>query len=322
MKSRNVIKLMAILVAVIGINIAGCKKDKTTPTSTTPDPSSLTQLTKDDNQVQSSDNEISNDANAVLSSSKVNSVRENFKGMDSVAPPANCIITIDTVGTNQVITFVYNGLNTNGTFSRTGTVIVTKALGVKWLTINASITIQYVNLAVTRIASGKQFIYNGTMTWTNISGGLILNLNGTGTVTHQITGNMSITFDDGTQRTWTVNRQRVWSGTYPLALVLSESGFGTSGTYNNCTEYGTNRNGEAFFTQVSPTTPVVFNETCLWVPNSGVLIHSIPSTPKSATITFGYNSSDQLVSSGDCATYYQLVWTWKTSTGTLYAPIL
>jgi hypothetical protein len=332
MKAKNLFKLMAILVAVIGISIAGCKKDKTTtPTTTTPDPSSLQQLANDDNQVTASDNEMTNDANGVLSSSKVNSVRSRVQGMDTMAPPANCTITIDTVGSNQVITLVYNGLNTTGTFSKTGTVIITKALGVKWSTQNASVTIQFVNLTITKVSSGKSFIYNGTRTWTNISGGLIVNLGSTSvpttSVTHQITGNMSITFDNGTQRTWTVNRQRVWTGTFPTALVLSASGFGSSNGYNNCTEYGTNRNGELFYTQVNPSTPVVFSEACLWVPISGVLVHSIPSTPKSGTITYGYvynsnNNSFTLATSGTCADAYQLAWTWKTYSGTLFGVIL
>jgi hypothetical protein len=319
MKTRNLLKLMAILIAVVGINIAGCKKDKTTPASTSPDPSSLSQLAQDDNQVQASDNEIMNDGNTALSSN-------SSKSMDTTAINS-CTISVDTVGTNLVITLVYNGFNTAHSFSRTGTVIITKPLGSHWVNAGCAVTFNYVNLAITKISTGKQFIFNGTRTWTNVSGGLIINLGSTTTpttsVTHQITGAMQITFENGTQRTWTIYRQRVWSGKWPNALVMSASGFGTSGIYNDCVEFGTNRNGEAFYTQIHPSTPVVFNEGCLWLPISGSLTHSIPNVPKSATITYGYSynagtNSYQLATSGTCADAYELAWTWKTYTGTLY----
>ena len=167
MKSRNVIKLMAILVAVIGINIAGCKKDKTT--TTTPDPSSLTQLAKDDAQVQASDDEISSDANGALTSTTSSS-----KGMDTTI--SSCIITVDTVGTNLQITLLYSGFCTGHSFSRTGTVIITRPLGVQWKTAGCAVTYQYVNLQITKVTTGKTFIFNGTRTWTNVSGGLIIDL--------------------------------------------------------------------------------------------------------------------------------------------------
>ncbi len=315
MKSRNVIKLMAILVAVIGINIAGCKKDKTT--TTTPDPSSLTQLAKDDAQVQASDDEISSDANGALTSTTSSS-----KGMDTTI--SSCIITVDTVGTNLQITLLYSGFCTGHSFSRTGTVIITRPLGVQWKTAGCAVTYQYVNLQITKVTTGKTFIFNGTRTWTNVSGGLIIDLGhgGSSPVVHQITGAMTITFEDGSQRIWNISRQRSWAGTFPTALTVTVSGFGSNSGYSSLVEYGTDRNGEAFYSSIN--TPIIYNNTCTtyqWTPIWGAIEHQIPNVPKSATVTYGYNSSDVLVTEGDCATVFQLAYNVKGTPGTLYFPI-
>jgi hypothetical protein len=315
MKSRNVIKLMAILVAVIGINIAGCKKDKTT--TTTPDSSSLSQLAKDDAQVQASDDEISNDANSVLSSG-------SSKSMDTTIVSCNISVDSLTHGDTIVYTLVYNNYSTVHGFSRTGTVEIEILKGVHWRNPGATVTFKYISLSIEKISSGKTFIFNGTRTWTNISGGLIINLGhgGLSPVVHQITGNMAITFDDGTQRIWTISRQRSWSGTFPGSLTVTVSGFGTSGSYSNLVEYGANRKGEAFYSSIN--TPIIYNNTCTtyqWTPIWGAIEHQIPSVPKSAIVTYGYNSSDVLVTEGDCATVFQLAYNVKGTTGTIYFPI-
>jgi PKD repeat protein len=277
-----------------------------------PDPSSLEQLSKDDLQFEASDDEIQNDANAVLSTNGDTTI-------------SSCAISTDTVGTNLQFTLVYNGFNIGHNFSRTGTVIITKLLAVQWRTTGCAVTYQYVNLAITKISSGKTFVYNGTRTWTNISGGLIDQLgtlSSINPVVQQVTGAIEITFDDGTQRTWNIARQKSWSGTYPSALTVTVSGFGSSAGYTNLIVYGTNRNGEVFYAQIN--TPILYNESCFdyqWTPIWGALVYQIPATPKSATVTFGYNSNDVLVTEGACAVYYQMAWTWKSYSGTDYFPI-
>lgn len=313
MKTRNVLKLMAILIAVVGINIAGCKKEKT---STTPDPSSLQQLSKDDAQVQATDDQITSDANGVLSGSS-----------KSITTDTNLIVTVDstTHGDTIVYTLKYSGYNAwpHPSFSRTGIVLVEILKGVRWDQPLATVTFKYENLVVEKISSGKTFTFNGTRTWENVSGGLIINLHGSTTVTHQITGAMTITFDDGSQRIWTISRQRVWGGTFPAALTVTVSGFGSAAGYNNLVEYGTNRKGEAFYTQINTPILYVYN-SCLafqWIPIWGVIEYQIPSVPKSATLTFGYNSSDALVPYGNCADYFRLDWVVKTNNGTDYFQI-
>jgi hypothetical protein len=197
--------------------------------------------------------------------------------------------------------------------------------GVHWSSAGCIVTFEYINLAIEKVSTGKTFTYNGTRQYENVSGGLTKYLgNGTTTsVTRQITGALQITFDNGATRTWNISRQRIWAGTYPAALTVTASGFGIAGGYSNLVDYGTDRNGEVFYGQVN--TPILYSyNNCmsyLWLPIWGVIVYQIPSVPKSGTVTFGYNSSDALVTEGTCADYYQLGWVVKTKSGTLYYEI-
>jgi hypothetical protein len=86
------------------------------------------------------------------------------------------------------------------------------AQGVHWKDQGAQITLTFHDLKITRVSDNKSITINGTQTYTNVSGGLLINLLTLGTITHSITSsNMSITFDDGTQRTWNVAKQRVYT---------------------------------------------------------------------------------------------------------------
>jgi len=308
MKTKNGIKLFAILIAVIGISIAGCKKDKSDNTDNT-DTKSMQQLSKDEVAVESATGDVLNDANTILSG-----------GLGKSMP---CNVTIDSVSHSTIDTIAYyltfNGLNCSGTHMRTGNAIIKKAVGTHWINPGATVSITYVNLQVTKVSSGKSLTFNGTKTWENVSGGLVVQLGGSVTsITHRITGAIQATFDDGTTRTWNIARQRVFTGTLGQ-LVITESGFGSADGYNNLVVWGTNRNGEAFYTQL--TSPVAFKQACGWDPVSGIKIHQIPSDNKSATITFGYNDSNQPVTGSDCPTRYKLDWVKGSHSGTLYLPL-
>jgi len=319
MKTKTIIRQAIVLIAISTISIvSGCKKDRTSDV-TTPDTSSLQQLAQDDAQVQSSDNEIINDGNSALTA-------HSNKAVDSTAINS-CTITVDTNATKDSlqITMHYNGYNTGHNFTRTGFVVITKPLGKAWSVAGCSVQFKYENLYITKVSSGKKFEFNGSRTFTNVSGGRIIDLGSTTTPTdsveHSITGAMQITFENGTTRTWNISRTRTWTGTYPSALVLTVSNIpgSSSGGYNNLVEYGTNRNGEAFYTSIN--TPIVYSESCNWDPIWGGFTHQIPGVSKSATVTFGYNSSDALVTQGACADFYKLDWVIKNNSGTIYLPL-
>ena len=317
MKAKTIFRKAIILVVICTISVVtGCKKDRTTEVSS-PDTSSLQQLAKDDAQVQASDNEITNDVNNAITS-------KSAKAVDSIYA---CTITVDTIGANKdtlQITMVYAGFNAGHNFTRTGTVIVTKPLGIPWSAQNCSVNFKYESLSITKVSTGKKFIFNGNRLFTNVSGGRIVDLGSTtiptSSVEHSITGAMQITFEDGTTRTWNISRTRTWGGTYPSALTLTVGSTGaSSGGFSNLVEYGTNRNGEAFYTSIN--TPILYSQACGWNPIWGGFTHQIPGIPKSATVTFGYNISDQQVTEGTCADFYKLDWVIKTNHGTIYLPL-
>ena len=317
MKAEVIFRKAIILIVISTISVvSGCKKDRKNEV-TNPDTSSLQQLAKDDTQVQSSDNEITNDVNNAITSN-------SSKSIDSIPPINACTITVDTIGFGKDtlrITMVYNGFNTGHNFTRTGIVVVTKPLGVSWSTQNCSVNFKYENLFITKVSTGKTFEFNGNRTFTNVSGGRIMDLGNTAmSVEHKITGDMQITFENGTTRTWTISRTRTWRGTYPSDLTLTVGSTGASnGIYTNLVESGTNRNGEAFFTSIN--TPILYSQACGWDPIWGSFTHQIPSIPKSATVTYGYNSSYQLVTQGDCADFFKLDWVIKNNSGSIYYQI-
>ena len=111
MKTKNLIQMAAVLIAVIGLSTAGCKKDKTTKDDNT-NTTSMQQLSKDEQMVESSSDDVLNDANSVLSGS-------GGKGIEGIP----CNVTVDSstvVGDTITYDITFNGLNCNGNRYRSG----------------------------------------------------------------------------------------------------------------------------------------------------------------------------------------------------------
>ena len=305
MKTRNYFALSAVLFLALGLSITGCKKD----TKDTTDPTSMTQLSKDENAVQSADDQSMNDVDAILSKSK----NKSIEGIP-------CNITIDSATITKdndsiIYTITYNGANCVNTMSRSGQVQIKRKVDEFWGQANARVMVKYINLTITKNSTGKSIVLNGSKTYQNVSGHRLIEI-GTGevtSITHRATGSLIATFDDNSTRTWNVARQRVFTGT-ASALICTVSGFGTDGAYSNLVVWGTNRNGEAFYTQIN--TPIVYKQSCNWEPSAGVKVHQIPSDNKSLTATFGYNDLNQTTT--DCASKYKVDWVRNGKTGTAY----
>ena len=237
----------------------------------------------------------------------------------NVSRIANATVTIDTVDNPHTITITYNGKTADSLRSRTGSIVISWQAGTHFTTAGDTVTVQFENLAITRLRDNKTITFNGTHYYTNVSGGSLLSLalGGVSQITHQITSdNMSITFDDGSQRTWSFARQRVF--TYSGGLVIAESGFHTSGTLTNISEWGTNRYGNSFTAQI--TTPIVVAASCSWQANSGVYV--LTNSAGVLTLTFGLNSAGQATGCpvSPSVYYFQLV--WAGSGGKTYTFIL
>jgi len=308
MKTRNLIQLGTLFIAVTCFSLSGCKKDKIDQGNS--DPASLEQLSTDENNVNAVTNDALNDVEGVLSYQA-----GSLKSTEGI--PCNATIDSTSVQNDTITLFItYNGLSCNGKRNRVGQIEIRKRIGTHWGQAGSSVKYTYINYAVTRVSTGKTITLNGTKTFENVSGGFIWQLGTSRTsIVQKVSGSMMITFDDGTNRTWNVARQRTYTGTQGQ-LLLTEDGFGTEGNYTNLVTWGINRKGEQFYSQL--TQSVVQKQFCGWDPVSGIKVHQIPSDNKSATITFGYNSNNQPITGDECPTRYRVDWVKGTHSGTAY----
>lgn len=309
MKTNLIFRLLLVLAVTTTVILAGCKKDEPEPQppSTT---ESLQQLSIDDNNIQSISDENMDDAMNVVSGGGP------LKATNMMWP---CNATIDSTNViNDTITYyiTYNGLNCSEKFFRTGQVIVKRRAGIPWIHEGATVSVQLIDFHITRVATGQTVTLNGTQLFTNVSGGNIWMLGyGLDALVHRVQGYMNATFDDSTTRMWYIARQRTLTGTMG-ALVMTIDGFGEADGYTNLVTWGVNRNGEPFYAQINE--PVVHKQVCNADPCSGIIHYSIPVVDKSATITFGYDSNNQLITNGDCPTKYRLDWQFDGNSGTFY----
>ena len=311
MKTKNLFQLAIILVSAIALTFTSCKKDNLNTGNA--DPTSLVQLTADENSVDGILKDAEGDVTSVLSN--------NGSGLKSTEW-LPCHATVDSLAkVNDTVTIyiTYNGLTCNGKQNRTGQIEIKKKAGTHWELAGASVTVKYINFTVTRVATNKSVTLNGTKTFVNVSGGHLWMV---GTLipsyVEKVSGSMQASFDNGTSRTWNVARQLTYTGT-PGQLNMTIDGFGSAGNYENLVVWGTNRQGEEFFTQI--TQPVVCRQVCDWNPVSGMKIHQIPSKSKSATITFGFDDNNQPIVGDNCPTRYKIDWTQNNKSGTSFLPL-
>jgi hypothetical protein len=178
------------------------------------------------------------------------------------------------------------------------------AKGMYWKNAGAFVTVTFQDLKVTRVHDKKNFTINGTHIITNESGGLLRNLSTLHTITHNISSsNMSITFDDNTQRTWQVAKRREF--TYDNGIVSRITGNHAEGSSTDIAVWGSNRFGKPFTTIIIQ--PLVIRQDCNFRVTSGTVKHEGWAT---ATITFGLNSDGiPTACPGLNSYYYELIWT-------------
>lgn len=308
MKPKKTIQLSFLLIALVGFSFTSCQKDKLNQGNT--DTSSMQQLTTDEINVENAMNDATTDADAAMS---INGGQEK----STAGWPCNATIDSTSRINDSITLFItYNGLNCNGTRNRTGKIEIKKAVRTHWGQAGATVIYKFINYTVTRVATGKSVSLNGTKTFKNVSGGYIRQLGFAATsIVHRIKGAIQATFDNGTTRTWNVARQVTFTGTQNH-LLMTIDGLGSVGEYTNLITWGTNRNDETFYTQI--TQSIVHKELCNWDPVSGIKIHQIPSARKSATITFGYDNDNQPITRDECPTKYRFDWQRNGNSGTIY----
>jgi hypothetical protein len=306
MKTTNFLRLSILLLAIIGLSLTGCKKDKNSDTSA--DYTSLQQLSTDEESVESSMEESMNEVNNVLSGGNLKSTNQR---------PCNATIDSTAVVNDTITIYItYNGVNCMGNRFRSGKVEIRKHIGTHWFQQGATVIVKHIDFKITKMKDQKMITLNGVKVFQNVTGGLIWQL-GTEfyTIVYKTSGNVNITFPDGTTKTWNIARQNTFAGSLPDNLSLTSDGFGAADGYENLVAWGINRHGENFYTQIIQ--PVTRCQNCSWDPLSGIKKHSIPADSKSATLTFGFDSNNQPVEN-ECPTKYKVDWQKKNKSGTIF----
>ena len=296
MKPR-ILSLTAIIFSFSLLFIA-CQKNAGSDTDT--DYSNESTVHSDDQSRFSGEMDaVADDASAALDGTP------GFSGRSDQVQLCNATVVVDTVSNPRTITITYNGLNCFGNRTRTGVVVISMAQGVRWKNAGAVVTVNIQNLRITRISDNKSITINGTHTYTNVSGGLLINLPTLGTITHTISSNnMSVTFDNNSQRTWQVAKQRVF--TYNNGIVVTTTGTHTAGGVTGIAEWGTNRFGRAFTTAISQ--PLVVRQDCNFRLTSGQVVHTLPVF--NANVTFGLDASGNPTTCPGAGPYYmKIIWT-------------
>jgi len=296
MKSR----ILSLPTAIFSLSLlfTSCQKEKITAT----DYYTETTLHSDDQSRFSTEIDgVANDANAALE------ITTGFAGRNGDIQSSICdaTIAVDTLSSPRTITITYNGSNCLGNRTRNGVILISMAQGVRWKNAGAILNVSFQNFKVTRLSDNKSITLNGTQTYTNVSGGLLINLVTLTTITHTITSsNMSITFDNGQQRNWQVARQRVFS--FNNGIVITTTGTQTEGTTTGVAEWGTNRFGNPFKTSV--TQPLIIRQDCNFRMVSGKVAHA--TNLFNATVTFGLDAAGAVTTCPGTGTYYlKIGWT-------------
>jgi hypothetical protein len=219
-------------------------------------------------------------------------------------------VVADTTSSPRTVTITYNGSNCNLTRTRTGKVVISIPAGVQWRNPGAVITVSIQNLKITRLFDNKSITLNGTHTYTNVSGGSLLNLPNITSITHTVTSDdMTITFDNGAQRAWHFARKRVYTEANNI-ITVTLTGMHTDGATTGISEWGTNRFGNTFETVISqPLTVSNACNTSIFQLTGGAVTIVRPAV--TLNVTFGLDSSGNPSGCpvGSAVYYFKLVFT-------------
>lgn len=298
-------KIQFILVAVLALSVSflSCKKNNDVTAS---DNTDMVTHSDDQSNFSQSTDDITNDVNTTIDNYNA---FDGFAGTGSVdngitGLPCNTTAVLDSAGGLRRITLTFNGPNCNNTRNRVGVILLTMPLAQHWKDAGAALTINVQSLKITRLSDGKSITVNGTIVATNVTGGRLRDLSSLGTIVHTITSTgMTVTFDNGSQRSWQIAKQRTF--TYNNGIVITTIGTHVDGSTTGISEWGTNRFGNTFVTAI--TQPMVIRQDCSWRLVSGQVTHS--RLAATVVATFGLDSAGNPVSCPAGTFYYKIVWT-------------
>lgn len=306
MKTRKLIFKSMLVLALFSLILSGCKKDS--DEITTDETSEQVTNASDERSMSNEMDNSEDDASRLMLHFPM------FRGMSWIGvvngTTIPCNSTIDSSLISQgKLTITFNGNSCDNKRLRSGVVQLQLPYNTltntvtPWSAAGCMLTITFVNYTVTSLANNKTIVVNGTKYITNVNGGLVDDANNFASpIVHHITGTMQITFDNGTNRNWSIDRTRSIARTNGVTTVTI-TGNATQNSFTNVSVWGTNRNGNNF--TVSIPTAIVMNSTCDFHPISGVRVHH--GVVRELTVTFGVDASGNSVSSG-CPYGYRLNW--------------
>ncbi|RYY96778.1 MAG: hypothetical protein EOO11_12585 [Chitinophagaceae bacterium] len=303
-------KLRALSFAVLSLTLAvtACKKDakEDDNTSTVDLETRVTTHADDQNRVSNEMDAVDNDVNSYLEESGAFG-----REQDVMAPPCNTTVSFDSTQAVRRMTITFSGNNCANTHARTGSIVATIPLQQRWRDSGAVVTETINNLRITRLSDNKSLTINGTRTLTNATGGRIASLfmpgpGGRNVVRHRIDGSMTVTFDNNTQRQWSVARQREFARSQQDSLVITVTGTHTDGQTTGIAEWGTNRFGASFSTQI--VEPLRFAQSCHFRLGAGKVQHN--GVGATTVVTYGLNAQGAPTGCPGANPYYfKAVWT-------------
>jgi hypothetical protein len=334
MKAKHV--LLATVITASGLIVACSKNNSTGGSGSTSNGTTVAEVqtesddnTQVSNEMDAMNNDVNNSLNAspTFSGASYSGSVADGKGVvtDGGGGSINidysicdATVTTDTANGLRQIIITYNGTNCWGNRTRTGVVVISIPVGVRWRDSGAVVTVSIENLKITRIRDGKTITLNGTYTYTNVTGGLLKDLATLGTITHTIAADsVTIQFADSATRVWSVAKQRVF--TYNDGVVITTTGTHSDGTNNDVAIWGVNRYGNSFETLI--TQPMVIAQSCDYRLTSGQTETIRPAL--TLTITYGLDSNgDPTGCPGNGYYYFKAVWVLNGSgkTYTFIAP--
>lgn len=298
---KSLFSVLVTITALVTFSVTSCKKDDNNNDADYT--SDFTVQTDEHNFVASEGDNAATDASLVLE----NDLTFAGRGTSVIC---GATLTPGTTATSRTMTITYNGNNCTGTRKRVGEIVLSILKTKKWKDAGTVLTINYNNLKITRLYDNKSIVLNGTETVTNTSGGTWITLSSAPVVHDIASNNLSIKFDDGTQRTWEVSKKRTY--TYDNGIVISEIGTHSDGTNNDIAEWGTNRLGKTFSARI--VSPLTVRQDCDFRLTGGQIIYSKLIVP--VTVTFGLNSSGAATSCPGASASYYLKVEWSGLGGT------
>jgi len=304
---KKQLTFMSVAILSAGLFFTSCKKESTSTDNTTDSAIELQAQSDDESRFSNESDFADDDANAALET-----FGGSYAGMRPLTPlPRRCDaeVTVDTVSNPRTITITYNGDTcVGGRRSRTGSVVLSFTPGFRWGQAGAQYTVAYQNLRITRLRDNKSITINGTKTITNVSGGRLTELaSSTTPIVHTVRSEgMSVTFDNASQRTWKVARQRAF--TYNNGIVIRVTGIAPAAVGEGVATWGENRFGRAFKNAILE--PLVIRQSCDFRLVSGKVQHT--GFLVTSTTTFGLNADGEPVNAcPDGPFYYKVVWTGR-----------